>query len=352
MYPLGTDAPWALNQWYAAGWVQEFGEEPIERTILGQRVLLYRSQAGEPVALAGLCPHRFMPLVKGTREGDTIECPYHGMTFGPDGKCLVGPAAGQPAARLRRYPVLEKGPLVWIWTGDPELAATAPFPDLTLCGIEAEGWRADPNGTMHIAARYMLMVDNLFDLTHIAWVHSSLLGKPEICMQKPQVDLDPLLYCERRETGAVDPFARFLFPEAAGPIDNILATKMLSPGIITAIGPQVTEAEGSPLAGKRWGEVQFVHVITPETRTSTNIFSVVSRNFRVDDEGLSQALCGQNVAVLSQDKDVAEAVERGLAQADTAAELSFRTDRAGIEARRIIQKLIASEHSVAMTAAA
>ncbi len=346
MYPLKDGPLWPRNQWYIAGWSSEFEETPIERTILNERVILFRGQSGAATILAGLCPHRFMPLVKGARTGDSIECAYHGMTFDGQGTCTKGPA-GSPAsgtARLRRYETIEQGPLVWVWMGEGSADPTK-MPDTTRCGIATVGWRADPNGTMHFAARYMLMVDNLFDLSHIAWVHASLLGKPPICAETAVVSReDCMLRADRHEIGPVDDFTRFLFPECVGPVQQTLGTEFLGPGLISAVGPWVREAEGSPLAGKDWGQLHFVHGITPETATTTNIYSLVTRNFRQDDEALSAAMCGQNKAVLAQDCEIAGLIEAGLGEADTASELSFRSDHGGIEARRLIQSLIDAEN--------
>ena len=346
MYPLKEGPLWPRNQWYIAGWADEFGEAPIERTILGERVLLFRSESGTPTVLAGLCPHRFMPLVKGIRTADSIECAYHGMTFDGEGLCTKGPAGSPPggATRLTRFATIEQGSLVWVWMGD-HVADPAKMPDTSRCGIATEGWRADPNGTMHFAARYMLMVDNLFDLSHIAWVHASLLGKPPICAEPALVSRENcLLRADRNDIGPVDDFSRFLFPESVGPIQQTLGTEYLGPGLITAVGPWVREAKGSPLAGKDWGQIHFVHGITPETATTTNVYSLVTRNFRLDDEALSAAMCGQNKAVLAQDCELAGVIEAGLGEADTASELSFRSDHGGIEARRLIQSLIDAEN--------
>lgn len=345
MYPLKDGPLWPRDQWYIAGWADEFGETPIERTILGERVLLFRNQGGSATVVAGLCPHRFMPLVKGVRTGDSIECAYHGMTFDGEGLCIKGPA-GSPtggATRLKRFATIEQGPLVWAWMGD-SAADPAKMPDTSRCGIATDGWRAVPNGTMHFAARYMLIVDNLFDLSHIAWVHTSLLGNPPICAQTALVSKEGcLLRADRHDTGPVDDFSRFLFPESVGPIQQTLGTEFLGPGLITAVGPWVREAEGSPLAGKDWGQIHFVHGITPETATTTNVYSLVTRDFRLDDDGLSAALCGQNKAVLAQDCALAGMIEAALESADTASELSFRSDHGGIEARRLIQSLIGAE---------
>ena len=344
MYPLGEGATWVRETWYAAGFADEFGREPIERTILGERVLLFRSDAGMPIVLSGVCPHRFMPLVLGRRDGDTIECAYHGMTFNKDGRCLAGPAGSPPAGRLRRYPALEVGPLVWIWTGAAERADPALLPDVSQCGIATAGWRADPNGVTRIGARYLLIVDNLFDLSHINWVHASVLGKLSIADQKPSVrDDGGLLNFERREVGEPDAFIRFLFPHVAGPVENVLATKMLGPGLITSRGPAITEAEDSPKAGSVLGELHFVHVITPETEHSTLILTVITRNFRQEDDELSAAIRRQNDVFLQQDVATAEAIEAVLASGLNGDELTFKSDWGGIEARRIIRALIDQE---------
>ncbi len=346
MYPLKDGPLWPRNQWYIAGWAEEFGATPIERTILGERVLLFRSISGAATVLAGLCPHRFMPLIKGARTGDSIDCAYHGMTFDGEGACTKGPAgaAASVGARIKRYAVIEQGPLVWVWMGDANKADPDKMPDTSRCGIATKGWRADPNGTMHFAARYMLMIDNLFDLSHIAWVHASLLGNPPICAEPVIVSReDCILRADRHEIGPADDFTRFLFPDCVGPVQQTLGTEFLGPGLITAVGPWVREAAGSPLAGKDWGQIHFVHGITPETATTTNVYSLVMRNFRQDDEALSAAMCGQNKAVLAQDCALAGVIEAGLDSANTDSELSFRSDHGGIQARRLIQSLIDAE---------
>ena len=33
MYPLKDGSLWPRDQWYIAGWADEFGEAPIERTV-------------------------------------------------------------------------------------------------------------------------------------------------------------------------------------------------------------------------------------------------------------------------------------------------------------------------------
>ena len=69
------------NTWYVAALSPEVGREPKAIRILGEAVVLYRTQAGAAVALEDACPHRKLPLSMGRIKGDAIECGYHGLTF-------------------------------------------------------------------------------------------------------------------------------------------------------------------------------------------------------------------------------------------------------------------------------
>lgn len=177
MYPFNGERSLVRNRWYIAGFAHEISRQPIERTILGTPVVLYRTQAGAAVAMYGLCPHRYYPLAQGRLEGDAIVCGYHGFTFATDGKCVrvpsqdTGTGFHQPS-----YPLLERGPLVWIWMGDAALAdpdRLAPYEDF---GLDQAGWRHSCYCYMPMRGRAQLLIDNLMDLTHVAYIHHHLPG--------------------------------------------------------------------------------------------------------------------------------------------------------------------------------
>jgi len=69
------------DQWYVGAWSDEVGRVPLGRTILGEDIVFYRTEAGKPVALANHCAHRRLPLTEGRLRGDTIECGYHGLVY-------------------------------------------------------------------------------------------------------------------------------------------------------------------------------------------------------------------------------------------------------------------------------
>ncbi len=58
----------------------------MSRWILGDPICFYRPRDGRPVALVDRCIHRQMPLTMGRLTGDDVECGYHGILFGEDGR--------------------------------------------------------------------------------------------------------------------------------------------------------------------------------------------------------------------------------------------------------------------------
>jgi nitrite reductase/ring-hydroxylating ferredoxin subunit len=69
------------------------GDELRQVEVDGIPVLLARSQGGEVCALASTCTHLGGPLAEGSREGDTVTCPWHGSRFDlRTGAVVEGPA--------------------------------------------------------------------------------------------------------------------------------------------------------------------------------------------------------------------------------------------------------------------
>ena len=79
------------------------GDELRSVDVDGVPVLLARSQAGEICALASTCTHLGGPLAEGSREDDTVTCPWHGSRFDlRTGAVVEGPAVfAQPCLEAR-----------------------------------------------------------------------------------------------------------------------------------------------------------------------------------------------------------------------------------------------------------
>lgn len=89
---MTSNAP--RNAWYPLTWSRNVTRALARHRLLGDDLVVYRSEAGAPIALDDMCPHRLAPLSMGKLRGDAVECGYHGMTFAPNGRCIRIP--GQP----------------------------------------------------------------------------------------------------------------------------------------------------------------------------------------------------------------------------------------------------------------
>ena len=167
------------NYWYVAAWDHEVGREPTARMILGEPIVMYRTEDGRAVAFEDRCCHRRAPLSFGRVTGDNLQCGYHGMVYGPDGKVIAIPGQTQipPGSAVRTYPLVERWQFLWIWMGDPAEADESEIPELH--------WHDDPDwtyvgGYLQVDAHYQLLVDNLLDLTHETFLHASTIGNEHV----------------------------------------------------------------------------------------------------------------------------------------------------------------------------
>jgi len=178
------------DAWYMAGWNRDFpAGEPKAATILGEPIVLFRSESGQVIALEDRCVHRLSPLSLGRCERDKLRCQYHGLLFAADGAVveIPGQAMIAPTARVRSYPIMERHSAIWIWMGTPESADPALLPDFV--GYEHPDWALVP-GRLDYAAPAKLIHDNLLDLSHIAYVHANSFAGGNMAIGMSWVNAD------------------------------------------------------------------------------------------------------------------------------------------------------------------
>lgn len=355
VYPLNCPSAYPRSQWYIAGYGFEFGPQVIARRILGDPLVFYRTADGEPVALWGLCAHRFMPLAQGRIENDSVVCPYHAYAYGSDGRCHTIPTGGTPSphARLRRYLLVERGPLVWIWMGEPDQVDLSLLPDASDIGLgeNSAGWRVDPACTFPMRARAALLIDNLFDLSHLAFIHAeSIPGGGPISMVHPLIETEGgRLRVSRTIAGMVldeeSLFSRSIpVAKDRGNMHALLYSEMYNPGLINASGPWLWESRDDGTRGERIARLNFVHGVTPETDSSTHYFGIMTRDYMLDDDQLSAFLVWQTDRVREEDVRILEALEVEIdSHASTRKELSTKVDEGALKARRLLRKAIEAE---------
>jgi vanillate O-demethylase monooxygenase subunit len=333
------------NAWYCAAESGEIGRAPFGRVFLNEPVVLYRKEDGAPVALADQCCHRRAPLHKGRLEGDRIRCGYHGFLYDPTGVCVWVPGQSQPPpeARVRAYPVIERHGWVWIWMGEASRADPDLVPDFH---ENADSAWASVGAWLPVAADYLLLVDNLLDLSHVAFLHAKTIGSPE--------DTDPDLAWERGErwVRGTRVVRNISAPErfrVEGITCNLDQTKVMTwtPPANVAIDIVTTETGFKPGAGGRCQQRFFIFdSMTPETETTCHYFWSNARNYAIDDAGYSAAVKRMVATAFDEDKDMLEGQQRNIGRGRGGRTVDVAGDAGGLQARRLLDRLIAAEAGV------
>lgn len=344
MYPLAVDQPYPRNHWWLAAYSSEIGRDILARDILGEPVVLFRTEAGEPVALAGICPHRAFPLARGCLVGDSLQCGYHGFRFAADGQCVAVPSqVGVPQnAALRRYPLIERGDLVWIWTGEAENADPAAMPDLAAIGIGREDWAVEQHPLATVDARYMLLIENLLDLSHVSFIHDKTIpaGEKVAALPVSVIETETSLTVQRRgENLPLNPLLSLQFPQQSGPVHQHFDAEFLGAGLIRTGGAMFDARTGEPL-----GIQNYLHMLTPAGPSRVHYFVNTTRNFGIDRPELGDMQRGMGSRIQPEDIEAIEAVERVLQSGATLPrEISARVDTGALKVRRRVEAQIRME---------
>lgn len=333
------------ENWYVAAYGSEVTSTPIGRRICDRPIVLYRTDHGVAIALEDRCSHRGLPLSRGGCEGDRIRCLYHGMEFGPTGDCVRIPGQTHiPShAGISSYPLVERDHLVWIWTGDPARADPGRIPS----------WRyhSDPSwvhtkGFLAVKANWQLIADNLLNLSHLQYVHRSTIGSPpdeaddaqieakrvgdRIHMKHwvPRVDPPPLHQAVCGFEGKVDRWQECEF----------------FPGFLLFWSGSIDAGMGA-YEGRREGgfQIRHFHATTPGTGSTSHYFFTAARNFRLDDEALTETIHRSMCSTFDEDLAVLEAQQAALLEFSDVRFINRKDDAPSILARRLVEELLAHE---------
>lgn len=352
MYPIPDGLFAARHQWYVAAWSKEVGREPMERMILGEPVALYRKEDGQAVALHGRCPHRSFPLGRSRLVGDSIECGYHGIRFGPDGSCQHIPTQAQipKSCSVRAYPVVERWKWLWIWPGDPALADPSLIPDHFAIGLTDPQFKTAGDVFHEVAGRYLLLHDNLFDLTHIGHLHRHTLG-PGAGLNGPPTLAAGERWVESHWVQAHVPAPPFLAPMLRhdGLVTRLGSMRLYLPCLHVGREQWFVPGEDGQV-GERIAALHVFHAVTPATTHTTNYFWGVAHTWDHEDPEHTQKLAASIEPALREDAFAVEAVEKMIARSGGRPdEVLLKSDLVCVRGRRMLEAMIRAElpHSAA-----
>ena len=348
------------NAWYVGALSNELvGDTLFARRLLDRPVLLYRKrETGEPVAMLDRCPHRFAYLSKGKRVGDEIECLYHGLRFGADGRCTHSPYQDEPPtnARVETFPAVERHKMIWVWLGDPALADPETIPDHSHMDVD---WMRPLLWHVKYAGNWQLGNDNLMELTHLFFLHTSTIGGwKEYPGPAPGETYEAKVTDGRVRTRTFIPDVR-----SSGAFDNGVpegqpfdqwndtiwdgaANMRFTMGAVPA-GSSTEHAEPY---------MEQSHILTPETATSTHYFSGFTRIFELDRDAKGEAQFIEFFGGIFEREDgpIMEDIEQQMHSHDLLAHnpVVLPRDRGAILVRRLVAQRLAAEAGETEKAAA
>jgi phenylpropionate dioxygenase-like ring-hydroxylating dioxygenase large terminal subunit len=350
---LNTEQQWPLNSWYHAAWVHEINDEkPLARTFLNQEIVMFRDMSGKAHALEDRCCHRATPLRLGDVVPEGVQCGYHGMIFDGSGKCVKIPGQEKiPSyAKVRSYPVIEKQEIVWIWMGDPALAnedeLIVDFP-----------WNDDHENWPHyhdmyeVGCNYMLLIDNLMDLTHIPYIHRATIGGGN---QKGQVEAT--MEVTPKATGvhyirwmeSITPPPTYI--KGAGFKDGILVDRWqefeyVVPSTVIQWAGALETGRGAKDSREQKGgfNIRLYHSVTPKTESSCYYFWTPLNGYRPKEEEATKALHKEIAFTFNEDIEFLESQQRCMAATMDKNFVDIKHDSARLLARRAVERAIKKE---------
>src|SRR4051812_11187215 len=166
----GADTPtgrWLRRYWWPIAGVAELDEDPGRPVrLMGEDLVLFRSERGEIGLIGDRCAHRGISMTYGIPQENGLRCAYHGWTYNAEGRTVDTPF--EPTClhmKITAYPVQELGGLIWAYLG-PDPAPLLPRWELFA--------RTDLQRTISInplPCNWLQCMDNSLDPVHFEHLH-------------------------------------------------------------------------------------------------------------------------------------------------------------------------------------
>ena len=145
--------------------------------LLGERLVAFRDTQGRIGLIDEFCAHRGVSLWFGRNEECGLRCPYHGWKYDVTGQCVDLPSEGDDGPmrkrmKLKSYPCIEQGGVIWTYMGPPELKPAPP----------ALEWVQVPPERRFVSKRlqecnYLQALEGGIDSSHVSFLHSGALKR-------------------------------------------------------------------------------------------------------------------------------------------------------------------------------
>ena len=160
------------RHWWAIGLSDQLKDRPTFVRVLGEDLVLFRNDQGQPGLIGALCSHRRANLCLGVIEGEGLRCRYHGWKYAIDGTVLRTPGVPKDSTLKDEinhlaYRVQELGGLIFGYLG-PDPAPLLPRYDF----LAGEGDRYQ-SVIGFAECNWLQTVENGMDPFHASFTHAT-----------------------------------------------------------------------------------------------------------------------------------------------------------------------------------
>ena len=143
---------------------------PVRVKLLGEKLIAFRDSEGRIGIIDEFCAHRGVSLWFGRNEECGLRCSYHGWKYDVNGQCVDLPSEPgervRSRIRLKSYPCVERGGVIWTYMGPPE--EKPPLPSFE--------WLHLPASHRVITKRwqesnYLQALEGGIDSSHVSFLH-------------------------------------------------------------------------------------------------------------------------------------------------------------------------------------
>ena len=147
------------SYWIPALLAEELPENdcpPVRVKLLSERLLAFRDTEGRYGLIDEFCAHRGVSLWFGRNEECGLRCSYHGWKYDVTGQCIDVPSEPEESGfakkiKLKSYPLIERGGVLWTYMGPPEQQPPLPEWEFATVPRDADVHDQAPAG-MQLAA--------------------------------------------------------------------------------------------------------------------------------------------------------------------------------------------------------
>jgi len=153
---------------------------PVRVKLLAESLLAFRDSEGRYGLVSEFCAHRGVSLWFGRNEEGGIRCAYHGWKYDVTGQCVDVPSEPLENGfcrriKLRAYPLVKQGDVLWTYMGVPERQPPRPQFEFSLVPAEqsltTKRWQE---------CNWLQAMEGGIDSSHVSWLH------------RDDLDTDPL----------------------------------------------------------------------------------------------------------------------------------------------------------------